>query len=217
MLFRSIEDILIEVQTQIESLENQVEKAKEFQELSDRLREDEVSLFAHNYNHFKTEQSTLRSSLDGELAKESETLAEISGLEARHLELQSQLDEADPDIQALQEKIALMREKIARAESTLKNAGERMDSGARRLTSISEELAEDDANLKVLETQVDASRQELSQAENVAKALKDAIESFETEVEAADEAAQVYQSRMDEFEDEIKNLERLIEIGRAHV
>ncbi len=209
-----VEDILLEVQRSIESLENQVEKAREFQELSDKLREDEVSLLAHNHSHFKAEQSKLRSGLDGELSKEAETLADISGLEARHLELQGQLDEADPDIQALQETIALMREKIARAESMLKSATERMDSGTRRLASISEELAEDDANLKVLESQVDGARHELSQAESIARSLSEAIESFEQEVENANEAAQVYQSRMDEFEDEIKNLERLIESNK---
>lgn len=209
-----IEDILLEVEKQLSSLEDQVEKAKEYQGLADRLKEEEVSLFAHNFRHFKDEQTKLKDGLDTAVTKEAETLAEMSALEARHAELQGQLDDSDPEIQVLQESIALVREKIARAESTLKSALDRIENGGRRLRDISQELAEDDANLKVLEGQVDGSRRELDGAEVVARHLNEAIESFEHEVEVATEAAQVYQGRMDEFEDEIRNLERLLESNK---
>jgi chromosome segregation protein len=209
-----IEDILQEVERTLTSLEDQVEKAKEYQELSDKLREDEVSLFAHNFKHFKDEQDKIKEKLDAETAQEAEALAQMATFEARHAELQGQLDDADPEIQELQEKITVVREKIARAESTLKSAIDRIENGGRRLRDISEELAEDDANLKVLESQVDAARRELDGAEGVARELKEAIETFEYEVEAATEAAQVYQGRMDEFEDEIRNLERLLESNK---
>lgn len=209
-----IEDILVEVQRTLESLEDQVEKAKEFQELTERLKEEEVALFAHNFKHFKDEQTKIKDGLDQETAKEAETLATISSLEARHTELQGLLDDADPEIQALQESITVVREKIARAESTLKSALDRIENGGRRLRDIAEELAEDDANLKVLEGQVDGARRELDNAESVARQLSEAIEGFEHEVEAATEAAQVYQGRMDEFEDEIRNLERLLESNK---
>ena len=209
-----IEDILVEVGKQLESLGGQVEKAKEFQDLSNKLRDEEVSLFAHNFKHFSEQRFSLESSLEGEKSKEAESLAQISTLEVRHQELQSQLDESDPDIQALQEQISIIREKIARSESLLKSSADRMAQGQRRLEDLAQELAEDDANLKVLELQVDAARQEMSQAEEAARRLSEAIEGFEYEVESATEAAQVYQSRMDEFEDEIRNLERLIESNK---
>ncbi len=209
-----IDDILREVEKQLATLGEQVEKARDFQDLTNKLKEEELSLFAHNFHHFNEQQTKFRANLEGELAQEAEALSQISNLEARHLELQAQLDDADPDIQALQEKISIVREKIARSESTLKSSTERLDASLRRNASIDDELAEDDANLKVLEAQTERAREEVSQAETLARDLNEAIESFEFEVETANEAAQVYQSRIEEFEDEIRNLERLIENNR---
>jgi chromosome segregation protein len=206
-----IEDILLEVEKHLDSLVSQVEKAKEYKELSEKLRTEEMSLFAHNYHHFKTEKDAISEKLEAERAAETETMAQIAGFEARHTELQAQMDDADPEIQALNEKLTIARVHIAEGEMTIKSSLERLDGGTRRIAALVEELAEDDANLKVLESQVEGARTELSKAESLAQTLKEAIESFEHEVESADEAAQVYQSRMDEFEDEIRNLERLIE------
>ena len=209
-----IDDILTEVQKHLETLETQVEKAKEFSEQSDKLKEEETSLLAHNYHHFSDQQRTIKEKHDDDITKEAETLAQVASLESRHSELQGLLDEADPEVQALQEKITISRERIASGESTLKSAGERIEYGTKRLNAIAEELAEDDANLKVLEAQVEKSRTEVSTAENSAQDLNEAIANFEYEVESANEAAQVYQSRMDEHTDEIRNVERLIESNK---
>ncbi|MBM4250391.1 MAG: chromosome segregation protein SMC [Deltaproteobacteria bacterium] len=209
-----IDDILVEVEKHLETLSGQVDKAKEFSELSTKLKDEETSLLAHNYHHFSEQQRGIKEQHEGEVAKEAEVLAQVANLESRHTELQGLLDEADPEVQALQEKITIARERIAGGESTLKSAGERMEYGTRRLGAIAEELAEDDANLKVLESQVENARREVSAAEQGAHELNEAIASFEYEVESANEAAQVYQSRMDEFADEIRNVERLIESNK---
>jgi chromosome segregation protein len=209
-----IDDILTEVQKHLETLETQVEKAKEFSEQSDKLKEEETSLLAHNFHHFSDQQRTIKEQHETDIAKEAETLAQVANLESRHTELQGLLDEADPEVQALQEKITISRERIASGESTLKSAGERIEYGTKRLNAIAEELAEDDANLKVLEGQVEKSRSEVSTAETSAQELNEAIANFEYEVESANEAAQVYQSRMDEHTDEIRNVERLIESNK---
>jgi chromosome segregation protein len=209
-----IDDILTEVQKQLDALETQVDKAKEFTSLSDKLKAEETSLLAHNFHHFVEQQTRLQLQRDTTLATEAETLSQVSSLEARLVDLQGQLDEADPDIQLLQEKIASAREQIARGESTLKSATERVDGGTRRLSAIAEELSEDDANLKVLEGQVDGALRSMAQAEQIAKELTEAIANFEYEVEAASEASQVYEGRMEEFDDEIRNVERLIESNK---
>lgn len=209
-----IDDIQTEVEKQLKSLEGQVEKAKEWQTLSDKLREEEISLFAHNYEHFSAQEKLIDESLAGESAKEAELLAAEASFDARYVELRGQLDDSDPELQALQEAISVLREKIQSSEGTLRLARERIETGGKRLVAIEYEVQEDDSNLKVLEAQVDAARQEVSAADALAASLKDSIENFEYEVEAAGEAAQVYQGRIDEFEDEIKNVERLIESNK---
>lgn len=209
-----IDDILAEVEKQLGSLENQVVKAREYQDLSEKLKEDEVALFAHNYAHFKAQLMSFRKDLEEGTAVEVETIAQMSGLEVRHAELQAQLDDADPEVQALNERISTAREHLARSEATFKSASTRLEGGQRRLVDIAEELKGDDDNLRTLETQVEDARSAVSNAERMTQELTEAIESFEADVENANEAAQVYQSRMDEFEDEIRNLERLIESNK---
>lgn len=206
-----IEDILAEVDKHLSTLSDQVEKAREYQEQSEKLKVEEVSLFTHNFHHFRDQQTKFQSELETFMATEAEALAGISSMEVRHQELQGQMDDADPELQKLQESISVIREKIARSESTVKSSIEKIDGGSRRLADIASELEEEDRNLRVLENQVDGARKELSSAETVARELNEAIEAFEYEVENAKEAAQVYQTRMEEFEDEIKNLERLTE------
>lgn len=209
-----IEDILAEVDKHLATLFDQVEKAREYQDQSEKLKVEEVSLFAHNFSHFRIQRSKFENELETFMASESEAIAGISGLEARHQDLQGQMDDADPELQILQESISVIREKIARSESTVKSSMDKIDGGSRRLNDIAAELDEEDRNLRILETQVDSAQKELSGAESVAKILNEAIETFEGEVEAANEAAQVYQGRMEEFEDEIKNLERLTESNK---
>jgi chromosome segregation protein len=209
-----IEDILAEVDKHLSTLYDQVDKAREYQEQSEKLKVEEVSLFAHNYHHFREQQNKFQNEMENFMASEAEALAGISGHEARHQELQGQMDEADPELQILQESISVIREKIARSESTVKSSMDKIDSGSRRLSDIASELDEEDRNLRVLETQVDSAQRELSGAESVARELNEAIEAFEYEVESTNEAAQVYQGRMEEFEDEIRNLERLTESNK---
>ena len=206
-----IDDILVEVERQLQSLESQVEKAREWQTLSDDLKDQEIKLFAHNYRHFNSHTADFQQQRDEAKGKEDENATAVNDLEERHADLQSTLDEADPEIQSLQESISVIREKIARSESTLKTSADRIESGRKRLTDIAVELEEDDANLKVLESQVETARRNLAEAEELAGTLAEEIETFQQEVENADEAAQVYQGRMEEFEDEIRSLERLIE------
>jgi chromosome segregation protein len=209
-----IDDILLEVEKSLESLKNQVEKARKYKEVSERLREEELNLFAHNFHHYRDQEIELRKSIDESNDKAIVTMAEAATLERDHAELQAQLDEADPDMQRLQESISVIREKIASAEATLKSGKDLLQNGDQRLADIAEELSEEDANLKVLERQVESAQTELSSAESVAKDFNEAIDSFASEVDQAEEAARVYQSRIDEFEDEVRNLERLIESNK---
>ena len=209
-----IDDIITEVEGQLKGLESQVAKAKEYSDLSEELKHKETNLFAHNYSHFKNQLDRIKLSLESDINREAEYIGVSSGLEARHQELQSQLDETDPETQILQEKITRIREQIASAESLIKSSALRLGTGAKRLLDLKKEISEDSENLKTLEAQVDESHRALVAAENATRDLNASIESFEYEVDIATEAAQVYQSRMEEFQEEIRNLERLIESNK---
>lgn len=210
-----VTDILTEIERQKTSLEEQVEKAQKWQEMSTKLRDEELLLLAHNFTLFKNKLDEAQAALAEQTTKEAEFLAAVSQYEARYEELQQQLAEADPELAAVVEQITSIREEIARAESAVSNAQTRMESGANRLRDISREIEEDSANLKVIEAQVDGAAAELSAAEKSATELRRQLEDFQNEVDAVDESAQVFRGKIEEGEDEIRNLTRLIDSNKV--
>ena len=206
-----VEDLLGELQRQKEALKDQVAHAQKWQELRERLRTEEMSLFGHNYHHFREKLTDVETDIKNESTREVESSTALAHYEARQLELQMQLESADPELDVMQEEVSTIREQIARSESTMVNAQERILSGEKRLVQAETETSEDSENLKVLEAQLDAATTELSTAEAEAKRLREEIENFQTEVDAVDESAMVFQNRIEEFDDEVRNLDRMIE------
>jgi chromosome segregation protein len=209
-----VTDILGELERQQVSLKDQVEKASKWQDLSTELRQEELLLFGHNFTHFDTKQRELAGQIAEEMSKEAATLSELASLESRHAELQQILNDADPELAALNETYAVIREQIARSEAQIGNCLHRRDAGEQRLAAIARELTEDQENVKVLESQFENSSNELRAAETEAERLRSLIENFQDEVDSVDESVRVYETRVAEHEDEQKNLTRLIDSNR---
>lgn len=210
-------DILNEIERQQGTLKDQVEKAQRWQELTTDLKQQELTLFGHNYRHFFTKQNEIDVQLKAEQDREVEFFAKLAQFESRQQELQQVLDEADPGIATLNEEITVLREQIARAEATVINSLAKIDGGEKRLQQISFEVGEDSENLKVLESQVDGATSELHAAEKEAGRLRGVIEQFQAEVEGAEESAQVYRSRLEEMDDEVRNLNRLVDSNKYRI
>lgn len=209
-----VEDILREVEKQQGSLENQVEKAKIWKELTDELRELELKLFSHNYHFFKEKLTAIEDQMIAEQNKEIDNISSLATWEARYEELQQILAEADPELAVLGEQFTVIRESIARAEALITNSLSRVTDNEQRLSAIDRELSEEGQHLKALEEQVERCEKELSAAEEEARALKEMIEDFQSEVDAVDESSNVFRTRVAEFDDEVKNLDRLLENNR---
>jgi chromosome segregation protein len=209
-----VEDILREVEKQQGSLENQVEKAKAWKELTDELRELELKLFSHNFHFFKEKLTAIEEQMLAEQNKEVNNIANLSTWEARYEELQQILAEADPELAVLGEQFTVIRESIARAEALITNSLTRVTDNEQRLSAIDRELSEESQHLKALEEQLERCDRELTAAEEEARALKELIEDFQSEVDSVDESSQVFRSRIAEYEDETKNLDRLLENNR---
>ncbi len=206
-----VEDIVAEINRQQETLQSQMEKALQWKELSDSLREKELNLLGQNYRHFDRQLKEIQNSLNQENTEEAEILGNLAHFESRQVELQEQLNESDPDLQALHEEISRLREEIVRAESTILNAQERVDSNKKRLADLATEIDADMSNLNAFEAQVDAAQSELDNAASEVTRLQEAVDGFQAEVDAVDESAQVFQNRVEDSEDELRNIDRLLE------
>lgn len=209
-----VEDILREVEKHQQSLEGQVEKAQQWTTLSDELRDLEIKLFLHNLFFFKDKLDQTEVSVRDEQDKEVELSGQIASLQSRYEELQQVLADSDPELAHLNEEFTVVREYLVRAESAIATGDSRVQSHLARLASLSTELGEEDANLKLIEQDFDRSASELQTAESESSRLKALIESFQDEVDGVDESANVYRSKMQEQDDEIRNLQRLLESNR---
>ncbi|MEZ4744193.1 MAG: chromosome segregation protein SMC [Bdellovibrionota bacterium] len=209
-----IEDILHEVERQKGALHEQVEKARKFKSLAEELKVKEIELLSHNFTAFSEKLKAIESELTKLSDREIQLVTQINDFEIKQSELQDQLNEADPEVQALNEAITVLREKIARSEASLINANHLLENGDERLSQLDGEITEEGDALKELEQRVEEKTLELSKADEQAQQLKDQLETFQYEMEMAAEEAQVFSNKIDEFEDELKNLDRLIESNK---
>jgi chromosome segregation protein len=209
-----IEDIVSELVRQKGSLEEQVEQAKKYKEINETLKQAELKLYSHNYHNFKDELVTLNESLEKETLKDAETTRIILEHEEEYERHRSELDESDPEVQALSERIAVVREKIARSETSLLNAEKLLATADDRLDQLNKDIQEDDDHLKDLEQQVNQKSKALSDIEEKIGQVDDLIETLDLQLTESDEQAQVFVNKIEECEDEIKNLERMIESNR---
>jgi chromosome segregation protein len=206
-----IDDIVHELSKQLESLKEQVEKARSWQSLTQKLKENEVSLFAHNYHHFTTQLKELSSQSDNLVDEETRLMADIASLEANVSKLQLDLADADPELEFLREDISKLREQIARAESSLTSALGNIEQGESRLIEVEESFKADNDDLESLRNAVEASRQEYEKSASEVEHYRQLIESHDEQFEEIDEMARVFESRFDELENEIRNIDRLLE------
>jgi chromosome segregation protein len=209
-----VDDILREVEKQQGSLENQVEKAKIWKDLSDELRELELKLLSHNYHFFNEKLSAVLEQITLEQNKEVDAIAGLATWDSRYEELQQILAESDPELAVLNEQFTVIRESIARAEALIHNSLSRVTNNEQRLGNIERELAEEGQHLKALEDQVSRCEAELAAAESDAASLRELISEFQNEVDSVDESTNVFRSRIAEFDDEIKHIDRLMENNR---
>jgi chromosome segregation protein len=206
-----IDDILTEVERQKAALQSQVEKAKKYREIAAELREAEIEFLTHNHQDFKMKLLESESYLKEISDKEIALMGELVEFEGRFTELKEQLDEADPEVQALNEEIAVLREKIVRAETSLSNAQHLLAGSDEKLAKLELEIAEEDAALRKLEEEVEEKTRELASAESNARLLKDQLETLQYEMDTADEETQVFSNKIEEFQDEVRNLDRLLD------
>jgi chromosome segregation protein len=206
-----LQDIVSELERQRVALEGQVEKARQWRDLSQELRQKELELFAHNYAFFRVHFDELERQFASETELNRQIAAEMAKLEAEQKDLQGQLDQADPDLEGLHEQVSIVREDIIRAENTILNAESLLETGDSSLEAKRQEIEADRENLSKIEAQFEQIGREWQEAREKAKEIQEQIENFQAEVEAVDESARVYESKIEDYEDQVKSIDRLLD------
>ncbi len=211
---KRIDDLTRELVAQLDALKEQVEKVEAWKSLSDRLKEQELKLFSHNFRHFSGKLLEVAGQLENDSDSEIKAVTDLAHMEARVEELQLNLAESDPELEQVREEISHLREQIVRAESFITSALKSLESGQRRMLELDSQIGEEEESLKALEAAAEAKTREYDRLTGELERLKDLIESFQDEVDQVEETAQVFQNRSQDLEEEVRNLEHLLESNR---
>ena len=199
-----INDILAEIETNIEPLKAQSEKAKKYLSLREELKDIEIGLFLYNIEKYKQ-------SLE-ELVADEETMSESLNLEEGKLEKIKQLKEGlKTRIDEITEKIENMsnigfesQKKIESLNSDINVANTRIENNIENSNRYEKEIGETRNKIEELE-------QELTQKKERHESLQENRKKFQTELKQKEEELEKLTEKLSskelEIEDKKKNVE----------
>ena len=197
-----IQDIQSEIENQLVPLEAAAEKARQYGEISGRLRQVKVTRLLTQLGALEGEKTRLKEkirSLEGQLKE----LADLSGkLTGQEEALEQQLQDQETAYSACQEKI-LAREKEAAGyrsqkavqEERIQQSRNRMDQLAKARTGLEEELARSQENLRLVTEEYDRLEETQYRSRNLLEKAAAEKETLTGLVKAGEEKLQAYQEQ----------------------
>jgi len=121
-----VEDILVEVESQMRSLKRQAAKARRYKSIGLEIQRLELALNANAYNELKVESGNRIKSTDDLIQQEIALTTNFSGIQARIETMNMELEEKDLEISSLRNNYLNIKDEFNRKESALDSlAGEK--------------------------------------------------------------------------------------------
>ena len=199
-----INDILSEIESNLEPLQIQSDKAKKYLNLKEELKNIEVGLFLYNIEKYK--QSLEELSNDEEIMKSTLNQEEgkLEKIKILKEELKDKIDEITTQIEKLQnigfesqKEIEKLNSNINVAETKIQNNIENVERNKNEITELEEKIN----NLK----------QEIEQKQTRKDNLKQNKEKFENELKEKEEELQKLTEKLSSKELEIEKLKKQVE------
>lgn len=182
-----VNDIIGEIQTQIEPMAEQAEIARRYLELTNRLREIEVSILVNDVQRFTSDLEKVRSDREADVKAIADADALLAALDEEKSALAVDLANADAQVERYQN---LHQEALTHAERTesqlaLVNQRHRASESAESL--LTEEIQQLERRIAQLEQQRSGMSTEREEAEREEAELTRSLESKTAELKALEE------------------------------
>jgi len=183
-----INDVIIELEHQTESLHQQAEIARRYLDLEEKLRSAEIEKARRRFVDLTGRLSEVEKQLEEISSKLSERISEIESLEASMAQLNSRRDEIEGEISDLSERIRKIESEIERTESNIAIYKDRQGaiSNQRKRARYEIELVE--KRLKEIEKEMESRSQEKRKLEielELENSRLKAHEGFISQIEAS--------------------------------
>jgi len=199
-----INDILSEVESTIEPLKTQSDKAKKFLELRDELKSIEVGLFLYNIESYKEkikqikEDETIMQSTYNKAAEEQESIKQMKD------KLKVEIDEIIEEIESMQNIGFESSNRIEKLNSEINVSKERITNNNENYKRYEKEIVEIKQKLIELENE---KKQKLQKREN----LYNNKEKFQKELTLKEEELKNLTKKLTAKELEIENKKQIVE------
>ena len=199
-----INDILSEIESNIEPLRLQSEKAKKYLDLREELKNIEVGLFLHNISEYKEKLEKLAEDIkivEGQNADENE---KMENLQRAKEELKAEIDEITSKIEEMQNLGFESTNKIEKINSEIGISRERIQNNGANKERLEKEIEELKIRIKELDEEQE---QKLSKKEN----LSQNREKFQKELDEKQKELEELTKKLSDKELEIEGKKQTIE------
>ncbi len=199
-----INDILSEIEANLEPLKLQAEKAKQFLDLREELKNIEISLFIYKIDTYKEKLEKLKNDkeiFENQATDENEKLSNMQNLKE---ELKNQIDNITEEIERMQNLSFESKTKIEQITSNINISNERIQNNLQNKSRLESEITVAEQTISDLE-------EEKQSKESKKEGLVQNKEKFEKELEEKQKELDVLTQKLTGKELEIENKKKMVE------
>ncbi len=199
-----INDILSEIESNIEPLKIQSEKAKKFLDLREELKNIEIGLFVYNIDMYKEKLEQIKIDEDILVNNNNEEQAKMNEINLLKEQLKNEIDEITKKIENTQNIGFESKKNIEILNSQINVANERISNNKENLVRYEKELEENKVKITQLE-------EEKTQKLDKKNSLSQNKEKFENELKEKEDELSKLTEKLSTKEIEIENKKQQIE------
>lgn len=208
-----VNDIVLEVKRQINSLDRQVKKAERFKRLSSEVRDLELKIAKRDYTILKDNLNNAASKLSG--LKEEETLLrselnrienEIETRKIRLVDKEKTLDAVVSELSSLEREMAELERAVAVSKTEIKSLDEYLSRLSIQELEVSKRLSDSDKRMEELSRMEESLRIETDGLKDLLREKTDSLRDIEATISEREEGIEDKRREIFRIAEEISHL-----------